>query len=52
MLHEFDREVVRPDRIGADLTKVDYSLGVASSRTIGPMALGTIREKYDCSVPR
>src|SRR6266852_1547765 len=47
MLHEFDREVVRPDGIGADLTKVDHSFGVASSRTIGPMALGTIREKYD-----
>src|SRR5258708_16103144 len=52
MLYEFDREVVRPDRIGPDLTKVGHSLGVASSRTIGPVALGTIREKYDCSVPR
>src|SRR5258708_305759 len=52
MLYEVDREVAHPDRIGPDLTKVDYSLGVASSRTIGPVALGTIREKYDCSVPR
>src|SRR5216683_4022260 len=52
MLHEFDREIARPDRIGADLTKVDHSLGVASSRTIGPVALGTVREKYDCSVAR
>src|SRR5260370_32076060 len=52
MLHEFDRKVVRPDRIGADLIKVDCSLGVASSRTIGPVAFGTIREKNDCSVAR
>src|SRR5260370_11561670 len=52
MLYEFDREVVRPDRIGPDLAKLGHSLGVASSRTIGPVAPGTIREKYDCSVPR
>src|SRR5260370_6737167 len=52
MLYEFDREVARPDRIGPDLAKVDHSLGVTSSRTIGPMAPGTIREKYDCSAPR
>src|SRR5258708_9425035 len=49
MLYEFDREVVRPDRIGPDLTKVDYSLGVSSSPTIGPLALGTLREQCDCS---
>src|SRR5260370_14437460 len=51
MLYEVDREVAHADRIGPDLTKVDYSLGVASSHTIGPVALGTIREQYDCSVP-